>query len=113
MFVLPQLEHFTVVALRKESVDRNLRVVFFRLYAEGSLSARRAWIEIDTLQITVTGIAVALRKESVDRNAPPVLPSGPGIGVALRKESVDRNIKGSPYLQIGRVALRKESVDRN
>ena len=34
----------------------------------GSLSARRAWIEI--LQITVTGIAsiVALRKESVDRN---------------------------------------------
>ena len=33
--------------------------------------------------------------------------------VALRKESVDRNIKGSPYLQIGRVALRKESVDRN
>ena len=33
--------------------------------------------------------------------------------VALRKESVDRNIKGSPYLQIGKVALRKESVDRN
>ena len=26
---------------------------------------------------------------------------------------MDRNIKGSPYLQIGKVALRKESVDRN
>ena len=56
------------VALRKESVDRNclsrhLVGVYF-----GSLSARRAWIEI-TDPINLSDIpAVALRKESVDRN---------------------------------------------
>ena len=34
------------VALRKESVDRNLVVVGFLITLGGSLSARRAWIEI-------------------------------------------------------------------
>ena len=57
-----------VVALRKESVDRN---VF--------------------LTLTVRNVPVALRKESVDRNhirhTTTALPSI----VALRKESVDRN----------------------
>ena len=57
-----------MVALRKESVDRNngrLRAV---QNTKMSLSARRAWIEIFITQIkTVTG-CVALRKESVDRN---------------------------------------------
>ena len=57
-----------IVALRKESVDRN-RVHGAKLDKQG----------------------VALRKESVDRNS-----YGQGInatrqGVALRKESVDRN----------------------
>ena len=34
----------------------------------GSLSARRAWIEIPTLHDILKLFAVALRKESVDRN---------------------------------------------
>ena len=34
------------VALRKESVDRNGGVVFLAIKEEWSLSARRAWIEI-------------------------------------------------------------------
>ena len=55
------------VALRKESVDRNVRCRFW-----------------------VLSNAVALRKESVDRNA--VTVSALLVnGVALRKESVDRN----------------------
>ena len=33
-----------------------------------SLSARRAWIEIETLSSVVSCPLVALRKESVDRN---------------------------------------------
>ena len=57
-----------MVALRKESVDRN----------------------IDVVQIMFNNRTVALRKESVDRNrqklAEAIKPS-----VALRKESVDRN----------------------
>ena len=59
-----------LVALRKESVDRNWLGVYVRI--------ERSY--------------VALRKESVDRNA---LRSGNGIKppyVALRKESVDRNL---------------------
>ena len=34
----------------------------------GSLSARRAWIEILCLMLPLRGLGVALRKESVDRN---------------------------------------------
>ena len=56
------------VALRKESVDRNTNPGSTTLTFPGSLSARRAWIEITTLTRTPTGCAVALRKESVDRN---------------------------------------------
>ena len=37
------------VALRKESVDRNIIVMAARLMYNWSLSARRAWIEIQTL----------------------------------------------------------------
>ena len=56
------------VALRKESVDRNLESIF-------------------ASRIT----AVALRKESVDRN-PALSPPFGAVWVALRKESVDRNV---------------------
>ena len=38
--------HVAGVALRKESVDRNTYVVAKQHYYQGSLSARRAWIEI-------------------------------------------------------------------
>ena len=57
-----------IVALRKESVDRNL----FRLPKKNrpsvSLSARRAWIEMSSFQRAIDIERVALRKESVDRN---------------------------------------------
>ena len=56
------------VALRKESVDRNN---FSRLHYNitvASLSARRAWIEIDEIFFREYCGNVALRKESVDRN---------------------------------------------
>ena len=78
------------VALRKESVDRNLYYGDDLTYSDGSLSARRAWIEISVrshpgkprrslsarrawIEILLVYLAlirylVALRKESVDRN---------------------------------------------
>ena len=80
----------SLVALRKESVDRNAKLVSSPLNGRQSLSARRAWIEICPLswgwrvslslsarrawiEIHLTSdcslrLAVALRKESVDRN---------------------------------------------
>ena len=62
------LNYKEVVALRKESVDRNADDAHF---------------------VTVCD-CVALRKESVDRNKY-VVQCRKTLGVALRKESVDRN----------------------
>ena len=80
-----------LVALRKESVDRNAmlpraactvreslsaRRAWIEIAldgairdAHGSLSARRAWIEINCAMHNAVHCLVALRKESVDRNA--------------------------------------------
>ena len=78
------------VALRKESVDRNV-----------------GCLVLHGLQ----GL-VALRKESVDRNTP-AASRRKTTDVALRKESVDRNNTMQIVIVIVNVALRKESVDRN
>ena len=80
-----------LVALRKESVDRN------------STSPR-----------VFRKSGVALRKESVDRNRFVDFVHIHTLAVALRKESVDRNITLSVFYAFSKiVALRKESVDRN
>ncbi len=57
-----------VVALRKESVDRNFDIDYYKTREHRSLSARRAWIEIYFLNSSKLQRSVALRKESVDRN---------------------------------------------
>ena len=59
---------FGVVALRKESVDRNILKDRNIKLSVGSLSARRAWIEISVWCTCLSAPYVALRKESVDRN---------------------------------------------
>ena len=106
------LKTLKAVALRKESVDRNIRRCL----------------------MSAVFLLVALRKESVDRNTSVVSSDGT-TGVALRKESVDRNIRVNKAQRAARslsarrawiemlrmallcslliVALRKESVDRN
>ena len=125
-----------LVALRKESVDRNAGAYPADGSGPKSLSARRAWIEMQISVTTVVGVLVALRKESVDRNSGHIRSIREGA-VALRKESVDRNFMPSQKLlkkcwslsarrawiemsicvfwtALNRlVALRKESVDRN
>ena len=57
-----------IVALRKESVDRNSATRIYKKVKNTSLSARRAWIEIPALLSNNQNAGVALRKESVDRN---------------------------------------------
>ena len=49
-------------------MDRNLLVSTLISPARLSLSARRAWIEIDVQPLPEPVTPVALRKESVDRN---------------------------------------------
>ena len=58
----------SLVALRKESVDRNILTITICTASKKSLSARRAWIEIVITAMTSQISVVALRKESVDRN---------------------------------------------
>ena len=80
-----------LVALRKESVDRNVNLRVLDGSKSSSLSARRAWIEIFPASLCDLSDCVALRKESVDRNTDPINLSDIPPNVALRKESVDRN----------------------
>ena len=129
-------KHGRRVALRKESVDRNLAGGQLVDLGQKSLSARRAWIEIVDVVPVQHGCQVALRKESVDRNNFCRLHHNVSVvslsarrawieicyvdrvaiyhKVALRKESVDRNSRSflSKIIRY-QVALRKESVDRN
>ena len=85
-----QKKKSTRVALRKESVDRNMLLETRNFITLSSLSERRAWIEI-------------LPQQRVEQSR----------GVALRKESVDRNLGYTAKMIVSQVALRKESVDRN
>ena len=118
-------------------MDRNIVGVAAGVRNGGSLSARRAWIEIWARHTVGPQKWVALRKESVDRNVHShIVHIAFGV-VALRKESVDRNdwvptirkpwkmslSARRAWIEIARarsyrrqhlmVALRKESVDRN
>ena len=103
----------THVALRKESVDRNPLVVTAFPGSAESLSARRAWIEISYAHCSQrSDWSLSARRAWIEIfvSAFDVL----AVSVALRKESVDRNV--NPYkltMIFGKVALRKESVDRN
>ena len=102
------------VALRKESVDRNItglchglaprlslsaRRAWIEIYRDGatsgcagwSLSARRAWIEISSKMpgFCIQSPSLSARRAWIE--IPVILRQCAGRGVALRKESVDRN----------------------
>ena len=78
------------VALRKESVDRNVVVALLAVGRAGSLSARRAWIEITTRTKIVIGcVSLSARRAWIEIETLSSVVSCPLV--ALRKESVDRN----------------------
>ena len=103
----------SLVALRKESVDRNFVPFDVIRPAIESLSARRAWIEMIDSTHRREPFPVALRKESVDRNCR--LGAYPGVGpgsLSARRAWIEITMR--TRMPIGCVvALRKESVDRN
>ena len=79
------------VALRKESVDRNYQANAVDQILPGSLSARRAWIEIlPALKLTAChNGSLSARRAWIEIF---IIKSISHLGhVALRKESVDRN----------------------
>ena len=63
-------------------MDRNTCGLLILLIVCGSLSARRAWIEITSADRGGSGAGVALRKESVDRTKY-VGQGRKGVGVSL------------------------------
>ena len=79
-----------LVALRKESVDRNSKEDIHGKRKRRSLSARRAWIEIvwiakralETMSLSARRAWIEIRVYSGRHRR---------LKVALRKESVDRN----------------------
>ena len=102
------------VALRKESVDRNVPGQNLVNGIGLSLSARRAWIEMTPPQGMIwSRPKVALRKESVDRNLQYCWPYLSSLTVALRKESVDRNqlVAGSLTMFGGSLSARRAWIE--
>ena len=93
-------------------MDRNLLRGYYT-WIDGSLSARRAWIEISGINCKTAETAVALRKESVDRNSI----KSANFRACITSLSARRAwIEMVCYKFVGLscfVALRKESVDRN
>ena len=78
------------VALRKESVDRNAHRLDWTKFRLMSLSARRAWIEIGFVVLRPVNVTVALRKESVDRNSnPATMRSVIGMSLSARRAWIE------------------------
>ena len=82
----------TIVALRKESVDRNLNAMQIVVVVVKSLSARRAWIEImdDFEPSTTRRLSLSARRAWIEIKRRTCHKND--SQVALRKESVDRNL---------------------
>ena len=93
-------------------MDRNLCFVALKAPVKRSLSARRAWIEITSLDDILAGVkSLSARRAWIEIGLFGV--DKVSYQVALRKESVDRNSIVSASIRACTVALRKESVDRN
>ena len=85
------IDRVRAVALRKESVDRNINCTSIGRPKRLSLSARRAWIEIKSRRCAKRFHAASLSARRAWIEIPRTLHDFPAPKVALRKESVDRN----------------------
>ena len=107
------LSMLTSVALRKESVDRNRPVAGFRITLGGSLSARRAWIEMASTTTISICIALSLSARrawiEIDFAGSAWVPD---LSLSARRAWIEIS-KYSIGCTRSPVALRKESVDRN
>ena len=87
------------VALRKESVDRNLHAVQIVIIVMQSLSARRAWIEIEFVSAFADHDIWSLSARRAWIEIMVRASHRPSTSVALRKESVDRNTRTGQRLE--------------
>ena len=93
-------------------MDRNSYFPELKPSPKGSLSARRAWIEIPAAASSASvGWSLSARRAWIEIVMWGFTPRCQDV--ALRKESVDRNSSVGSFAPLMSVALRKESVDRN
>ena len=77
MHCVEEVSGDTWVALRKESVDRNMLFWSFRPAVGSSLSARRAWIEMSYLSMeTLRQVSLSARRAWIEITFP-------GFGVEI------------------------------
>ena len=101
-----------VVALRKESVDRNTTRGIGGQHVIGSLSARRAWIEmVSKSALMVLRASLSARRAWIEMRYHSRLPNTPK-SLSARRAWIEIIHRGPYHFYLG-VALRKESVDRN
>ena len=102
-----------MVALRKESVDRNISGVNRAIDIVESLSVRRAWIEIYVLsRITTFEVSLSVRRAWIEINQTWWVDIHTSGSLSVRRAWIEINVivhSAHPH----KVALRKESVDRN
>ena len=101
------------VALRKESVDRNLNRRFRAIQHQKSLSARRAWIEMVCCPrcIVENMVSLSARRAWIEILSSGINPDQSG-SLSARRAWIEIGIVQLVALAF-EVALRKESVDRN
>ena len=132
------MPYLLIVALRKESVDRNV-TVWPSGSVTGLVALRKESVDRNFLceKRIKAELCVALRKESVDRNNlhcveevsgdtslsarrawieiifPPVETSSVKVSLSARRAWIEMTLSARPLMYFWLVALRKESVDRN
>ena len=102
----------TVVALRKESVDRNFHISYALCFLCSSLSARRAWIEmVGRSQGRGQPESLSARRAWIEIDD---MSGATGLILSLsaRRAWIEISVRRRCYHGCY-VALRKESVDRN
>ena len=103
---------YMCVALRKESVDRNLHAVQIVIIVMQSLSARRAWIEIRAQTHKVGDVlSLSARRAWIEIEFVSAF-ADHDIWSPARRAWIEIMVRAS-HRPSTSVALRKESVDRN
>ena len=103
----------TAVALRKESVDRNSPGMNIILFIIVSLSARRAWIEIDTgTYHPHFHVSLSARRAWIEILGSRIYDMSAAWSLSARRAWIEM-VALCLLSVLLLVALRKESVDRN
>ena len=102
-----------LVALRKESVDRNTMIITICIAQKRSLSARRAWIEMEELlhELSSSFGSLSARRAWIEIASRRRV-SGRALSLSARRAWIEI-LTRKTFAYVSYVALRKESVDRN